>query len=589
MGQVPIVDMERCIYCGTCVVTCKPKAITYRSDLNKAKELINEKDTISIALLDPSISSEFFDTTDYRKLSGMLRYIGFNKVYETTFAIDLISQQYSSFFNNFRGKYYITSACPVIVFYIEKYHSLLINNLTPLATPMIVMSRLIRSKLDKNVRIIYIGPCLGSKEEYLLKENQGLVDAVLTFEELRILFNECGIHESMLEFSEIDEPEGKNGYLFPISNGIIEGAEINCNLKENIVITIDGNENMIKYLDAFENRNEEINCNFNMFYCTGCLMGPGTRKNINILKKRSLVIEYAQRRQVMINLEKWNEDIKKYNNIDLKRTFNPKNVEKIKPSDDKIKEVLASIGMDSNDKEVNCGACGYDSCYEFATDVAKGLTIPEMCVMFTLKNQQHYIQSLKLTNETLAKTQAALVESEQKARQDREFVREASETVTAMLQKLRSGVVLIDRNFKVLQANNRFIEMMGDEVKEISEIIPLLTGADIKSLLPYSFYNIVEYVFENNVEVINRDIKVSDMSYNVSIFPLRGGKIAGCIIRDLFHPEFRNEEIINRLNEVIDKNLTMVQKIGYILGESAAETELMLNAIIKSYKQQDKS
>ena len=71
---------------------------------------------------------------------------------------------------------------------------------------------------------------------------------------------------------------------------------------------------------------------------------------------------------------------------------------------------------------------------------------------------------------------------------------------------------------------------------------------------------------------------------NVSIFPIRKNKSCGGIIRDLYSPEVQGEEVTSRVSEVIDKNLEMVQKIGFLLGEGAAETEQMLNSIIESYK-----
>jgi GTP-sensing pleiotropic transcriptional regulator CodY len=70
---------------------------------------------------------------------------------------------------------------------------------------------------------------------------------------------------------------------------------------------------------------------------------------------------------------------------------------------------------------------------------------------------------------------------------------------------------------------------------------------------------------------------------NISIFPIRQNKIAGAIIRDLYSPEVQREEVINRVSDVIDKNLEMVQKIGFLLGEGASETERMLNSIIDSH------
>jgi hypothetical protein len=75
---------------------------------------------------------------------------------------------------------------------------------------------------------------------------------------------------------------------------------------------------------------------------------------------------------------------------------------------------------------------------------------------------------------------------------------------------------------------------------------------------------------------------------NVSIFTIRKDKIVGAIVRDMFSPEVRSEEVINRVNDVIDENLSLVQQIGFILGEGAAKTEKMLNSIIESYKTKKK-
>jgi GTP-sensing pleiotropic transcriptional regulator CodY len=57
------------------------------------------------------------------------------------------------------------------------------------------------------------------------------------------------------------------------------------------------------------------------------------------------------------------------------------------------------------------------------------------------------------------------------------------------------------------------------------------------------------------------------------------------VIRDLFSPEVQREEVINRVSDVIDKNLEMVQKIGFLLGEGASDTEKMLNSIVESFRQ----
>ena len=88
--------------------------------------------------------------------------------------------------------------------------------------------------------------------------------------------------------------------------------------------------------------------------------------------------------------------------------------------------------------------------------------------------------------------------------------------------------------------------------------------------------------------VERKDVQYQEGMLNVSVFPLRSKKFVGGIIRDMYMPEVYKEQIITRMNEVIDQNFDMVQKIAFLLGEGAAKTEQMLNAIIESHKSQNK-
>lgn len=92
------------------------------------------------------------------------------------------------------------------------------------------------------------------------------------------------------------------------------------------------------------------------------------------------------------------------------------------------------------------------------------------------------------------------------------------------------------------------------------------------------------YVLKEDEPVLSKDIHFEDRMLNISIFPIKKNRMCGAIIRDLYSPEVQGEEVIARVSEVIDKNLEMVQKIGFLLGEGASETEQMLNSIIESYK-----
>ena len=578
---------ERCVGCGSCIRVCPEDAISYKSSKEETKELLSSDQT-KVAIVAPSISGEFHDITDYRKFVKMIKQLGFDHVNEVSFGADIIALKYKELFENFKGKYYITSNCPVVVEHIQKFHPESVNNLAPLVSPMIATAKVVRKKHGQDAKVIYIGPCIDSKDEAKLYNDDGKIDSVLTFVELRELFNEFHIQESKLEYSDFDPPIGYKGSLFPISNGLLQAAGISEDLLEGSVITTEGKYNMLNGTQQFEDNISQIKRHFNMFYCEGCLMGPGTSKGGKKFIRRSLVTDYSKKRLKSFNYEEWKKHIEEYWDLDYSRSFHTDDQRIEEPSEEKIQEVMKAIGKENSDATTGCMACGYSSCRDFAIAVSKGLAKTEMCLSYTLRNRHEYIKALRTTNEKLAQTQKALKESEQKARKEKQAAKEASETTNAMLQKLPSAVVIIDKNLKIIQSNKTFIDYLGDEAHSINEVIPGLVGADLKTLVPHNIYNLFSHVLNNQQNIINRDIHLENKLLNLSIFTIRKGKIVGAVFRDMYSPEIRKEQVIKRVTEVIDKNLEMVQKIGYLLGEGASETEQMLNSIIEFYKSDNK-
>lgn len=574
---------ERCIGCGQCTSVCPENAIMYRNSKTQAKDLLKEEGK-KIAIVAPSISGEFHDITDYRKFVQMIKHLGFDFVNEVSFGADIIALKYANLFKNFKGKYYISSACPVVVQHIQKFQPEIIDNLAPLVSPMVATAKIARKLYGDDSKIIYIGPCIESKNEALENENNGRIDSVLTFQELRELFNEFNIDEKTLEYSEFDGPIGYKGSLFPIANGLLQAADISEDLLEGNVITTEGKLNILNATKQFRTGIETIKKHFNAYFCEGCLMGPGTTTNGEKFIRHTRVTDYANKRLENFDKDQWQKEVEKYWDIDYSRTFKADDQRIEAPTEEKIQEILKAIGKEDRDTDLGCNACGYNTCREFAIAVAKGLAKIDMCLTFSLRNRHDYIKALKTTNEKLAQTQKALKDSEQLAQKEKEAAKEASDTVSSMLQKLPSGLVIIDKDLKVVQSNGSFIEMLGEEAKAIDEVIPGLVGADLKTMLPFSVYNLFSNVFSTNNNILNRDIHIEDKLLNLSIFVIRKDKIAGAVFRDMHSPEVRKEEIMKRVTDVIDKNLTMVQKIGFLLGEGASETEQMLNSIMELYK-----
>ena len=579
----PEIKSGRCIGCGLCFVSCSPGAIEFRDSKAEVIDLL-ASGRKTAALVEPSIASEFEDITDYRKFVAMIRSLGFTYVHEVSFGVDLIAQEYARLFSKAEGKYIMTANCPAIVKLIEKFHPEMIPSIAPLVSPMIASAMVVKELYGTEVATVQIGPCIDAKDEALRYNNGKLVESVLTFIELRQLFDEYKIQERLVKLSDFDPPHGNWGALYPLPAGIIQAGGIKRDMVSSNVITAAGKEDVLEAVNDFDKYIDTIKHHFNLFFCHGCLLGPAMQQHNERFKSRALVRKYAEKRSAAINITRWQADIDRWSKLDFSRKFKSDDNRIPEPPEEAIQEVLKIVGKDSPGDEVNCGACGYMTCREFAVTVAKGLAIPEMCHTFNLRNKQEYIESLRQTNKKLAETKKALKESEELARKEKELAQSTSDMMNNMLEKLPTGVVIVDHNLKVLHSNQSFINTIGEDARAIAEIIPGLAGADLKTLIPYNVYNMFSFVIKENEPVVSKDVPFEERLLNISIFPIKKNKMCGAIIRDIFSAEVQGEEVTNRVSEVIEKNLEMVQKIGFLLGEGASETEQMLNSIIESYK-----
>lgn len=583
---LPVVKHERCIGCGSCLSVCASKAISYFSELEETKNIL-QADHKTAAIVDPTISGEFPDITDYRKFVEMIRRLGFDYVNEVAFGVDIIAKKYKELLENFKGKHYLLANCPSLVSYVEKFTPELCENMAPLVNPMTATAKIVREVYGHDLKVVFIGPCLSAKHDAQLFDDTGKVDTVLTFSELRQLFKEFDIKESKVEYSDFDPPIGYLGSFYPISNGILYAANIDESLLKGKVITVEGKNHMMDAVDEFNSHPENLKKHFNIFYHSGCLTGPGTTNRSKQFLRRSLVSDYVEKRLKSFDRKQWEKDMEQFGNLDYSRKFINDDQRLPEPDADSLEEVMKSLGK-RIEETAACNACGFRSCRDFAKSISQGLSKPEMCLNYSLTTKQEYIKTLRNNNEKLKKQQENLLENEKTLREEHQKVKLRSDTTSALLKNLPSAAVIVDDKLKVIESNESFIKVLGEDAEMINEIIPGLVGADLKTLLPFNIYNLFNYVLEKNEKITGKDITHEDRLLNVSIYSLKPGKIVGGVFRDMYVAEVRQEEIINRVGEVIDENLKMVQQIAFSLGEGASKTERMLNSIIETYKQTDK-
>ena len=570
---------DRCIGCGQCVTMCAQEAISYRDGIKSVEELIASGQKVAV-ICDPAISGEFTDVTDYRKFVAMIREVGFQLVTEMSFGVDLVAYKYKDLVDNFQGKYFISTKCPPVVSYIEKQEPELVDNLAPIVPPYIAMTKVLRKRYGDDIKVVYITSCTAAKDEVKQFYNtDGKVNGVLTFVELRKIFKQRSITENTVEFSEFDPPLGRKGGLFPISHGLFQAVDINQGLLEGDILITEGRTNFLQSIKEFKSESQ-LHQHLDLFYCKGCIQGPGATKGGRKFTRRSQVIKYVNKRMKAIDAYQWRLDIEEFKVLDLSRSFKIKDVRLPLPTKEDVDVVLADMGKSKSEDQLGCGACGYPTCREFAVAHLQGLTDYQQCYTYSIKTLRTYVNKVNASNEKYKKSQEALVESEEKARREEGLAREAAETTTAMLNKLRAGVVIVNHDLKVIEANERFVQMLGDDATEIADVIPGLKGAELKSLV--DFHKVFSTVLQSGQDVLDRDVEYGESIFNVSVFTIKRNEIVGGIIRDLITPEVRKEEVIKRAQHVIKENLETVQQIAFLLGESASKTEKTLNSIIEA-------
>jgi signal transduction histidine kinase/iron only hydrogenase large subunit-like protein len=395
-GQAAVL-YDRCIVCGHCVKVCSQNAKRIASDIEKVREEILTQPK-TIAVVAPSFAASF--PNDYMKLPSALRKLGFGKVVEAAFGADLISGLYLKVFESEAKETTISSACPAVVNYIEKYHTDLVPNLAKIVSPMIAMGRYFKSNLGSDYKIVFIGPCIAKKQEYMDEEVQGAIDAVLTFTEIKRMFVSKGIDIADMEEANFDPPHANMGKSFPLAGGLLKTATIPGDILEEEIIAVEGKKKVTELIDEISDNN--IKAKFvDILFCEGCISGPAIDSDLNYYSRREKVINFIEEKINSIDKQIWKSNLYNSRNLNFNRNFSAKSQKRPYPSEERIKEILTETNKFEAQDELNCGACGYNTCREYAVAIAKDLAEKEMCLPYLIDELGKAYNNLSNTQEQL--------------------------------------------------------------------------------------------------------------------------------------------------------------------------------------------
>ena len=408
-GQAEVIK-ERCIGCANCVLMCSRGAKETLDSTTNVKTLLKGGQPVAAALA-PSFPVEF-GGIDPLRFAGMLRALGFKYVCEVAFGADIVSLQYRKLINESPGKKFISTACPAVVSFVEKYHPALVPSLAPIVSPMVAEARIIKDKYGPEVKVVFIGPCVAKKEETSL--NPADIEESITFTELRALFKDAGVDRNTALDSQFDPPHPAKGVLYPMGGGLLNSAELEEDLMSGRFLSAEGLESFPEVLKNLEHG--DIDADFiDLLCCSGCIMGPGISVKSSKHAREAALRRYARKSYFSIRLNEWEESIRRYRGLDYSAAFQPQDRRMKLPNKEELKEVLGKMGKVKPEDELNCGACGYPTCIEHAVAIIRGIAESEMCLPYTIDRLKSTADELTVSYNQLAKTRQALMQSEKLA------------------------------------------------------------------------------------------------------------------------------------------------------------------------------
>lgn len=531
-NQAKIIQ-DRCILCGRCINVCPQNAKAVHSDINKVKRMLN--DGRVIASVAPSFITGFSICT-FGAFEAGLKQLGFVMAEETARGAKEVTEKYGELLKTGQYRNFITSCCPAVNRMIALYYPNALKYLAPVDSPVIAHAKMLKKEYPDH-QVVFIGPCLAKKREC---DESGVVDAVLTFEEISVLFEEKEIDLTDAE-NTLHTAWNKARY-YPISTGIIKSFR---ELPDGYdYIAVDGTDRCMEVLEEIETL-DHVFLEFNA--CPSACIGGPCRINMT----NNTVTGNARIRKYVLDNEPLSTDSPAAEDLDLTHVHDPLKVKNWNPTEEEIRAVLAKTGKYTRADELNCGACGYNTCREKAWAVINGFADVNMCVP---------------------------------------YMRERAENVSSkVMDNSPYGTIIIDHDFRIVDINKKAKDMLGISVVRKNSDTIFIHLAEVE--------DIMESVL-NQKSILNRRLYIEETKTHIeySVSYIRENNVCLVVMKDITDKvDYENRlqkvksDALSITDDVIKKQMRVAQEIASLLGETTAETKVALVNLKKTLEDGEKN
>jgi iron only hydrogenase large subunit-like protein len=557
-----VVVKDRCIYCGHCVDICPSHAKKIRNDLARVRQFLTGGRAVYCSLA-PSAAAEFSCSMDALVLA--LHRLGFTAVSETALGAALVNEAIETYADQHEGTCpWISTACPTVVQMVKKYYPSLVPHLGKIPSPLQCHSAYLRFLYGDDIGIVFIGPCIAKKVE--ADQTPGYPDFALTYEELRTWLHLEGLDLGLMEaklaadpsqaYSFVPARAGKST-LYPIEGGMIASLRWGGDPFQTKAVAVSGSNQIEGTLKGMQSG--QLSSDFmELLFCEGgCINGSGSEKGRSSALKKGYATRFTRSRisqsgPLFQGDPSFVADLlaKGYAIIDSKHAGEsdiPVSSFVSSHREEDIDRALRVLGKRDKSDELNCGGCGYNSCREMAIAYLDGMAEMEMCVTKMRK--------------------------------------EAQSKIDVLLRTIPIGVVIVDEKLRIVDCNNGFLTLFGDLDFALEQsYLNLVKDLPVERFVPFSERFSEQF---GSPKARQYNLHYQDTFLKTTFFSVEQQHLVGALFEDITTPTVRRETVIKKAEDVIQKSLETVQQIASLLGENAAETEIMLNSLIDAFKVPD--
>ncbi len=507
-------------------MVCPQNAKQIVDETEKVKVFLQDKAPVVVSLAPSFVAN--YEGVGIRAMRDALKQLGFYDVEETAIGATMVKNEYERMLKEEDRDVVISSCCHSVNLLIQKYFPASLEYLADVVSPMQAHCMDIKKRIP-NAKTVFIGPCVAKKDE--AEHYEGIVDAVLTFEDLTRWLKEANIEIRQ----EMDSDPESRARFFPTTGGVLKTMAQDA--PGYTYIALDGIANCMQALRDIES-GKIHKCFIEMSACVGgCIGGPVMEKyqRSEPIKDYITVAKFAGEKDF---------DVAQPKSSELKKQFEYIEHRLQQPSEQEVYSVLRQMGKFKPADELDCGSCGYNTCREKAIAICQGKAEISMCLPFLKDKAESF-----------------------------------SDTI---VKNTPNGLIVLNENLEVQQINESARNLMN--IRSSGDI---LGDSVVRIMDPAVFTE----VLHTGTDVKGRRVYLAEYRRYIeqSVIYDKESRLLVGIMRDVTDEEAEREkkekisrQTIEVADKVVDKQMRIVQEIASLLGETAAETKIALSKLKES-------